>query len=88
LSLWIGYLLNEMGNGKSSSTWKAESAFGTIANACIIERRNIARIHKGHLKKDVHTHTHTLFGDGREGEMGERVFGDGVRPRPKALRAL
>lgn len=32
---------------------------GTIANACIIEKRNIAGIHKGHLKRDAHTHTHT-----------------------------
>lgn len=31
---------------------------GTIANACIIEKRNIAAIHKGHLKRDAHTHTH------------------------------
>lgn len=28
---------------------------GTIANACIIEKRNIAAIHKGHLKR-MRTH--------------------------------
>lgn len=50
-----------VGKGSRLGQWMyregLQSALGTIANACIIEKRNIAAIHKGHLKKDAYTHT-------------------------------